>query len=81
MTTPTTAATGTVGPQARPGTIRDAILEDLFRCTLDLCRGGQSLTRQDPIVDRVIGDLDRVIRLLRDSARLDDEAPARRREV
>ena len=51
--------------------VRDRILEDLFRATVTLCRAGSSVTRHDPVVEQVIIDLDRAMRLLRDSSRLD----------
>ena len=52
-------------------TIRDRVLEDVFRATLTLCRRGSTLARHDPVVEQVIVDLDHAMRLLRDAARLD----------
>jgi hypothetical protein len=73
MSTPET--TTTADEDTHDVTVRDVVLEDLFRCTVDLCRGGAHLSKQDPVVGRVIADLDKVIRLLRDAQRLDEAAP------
>ena len=75
MHTPETTTTA-LDEDVQEATVRDVVLEDLFRCTVDLCRGGAHLSRQDPVVGRVIADLDKVIRLLRDAQRLDEAAPA-----
>ena len=57
--------------QSTAVTVRDRVLDDLFRATVALCRTGSSLGHEADAVGRVLVDLDHAMRLLRDAPRLD----------